>query len=487
MPRKIPRLLWAALPLTGLLYFYGLGSVGMIGPDEPRYASIARAMARTGDWVTPQLWGQPWFEKPPLLYWMSAGAFRLGLGPDWAPRLPVVLAAVAFLVFFWRMLDREFGCFTARMSTLMLATMAGWVGFSQVGHMDLLLTASFSAAVLLTLPWVSKGDTRLLPWASAMLGIAVLAKSLVPLVLIAPLAIWGRGRWKDLLRLRVTAPFLVIALPWYILCYLRNGATFLNDLFWRQQVERLTSGALLHVRPWWFYAPVVLGLLVPWTPLLALLFRRGLYRETRRAFLLAIVLWGLAFFSIAANKLPGYVLPLLPALAVLMGSALAERPRAATGLLAVCALLLVLYPVAVPLLPYAVAEGISHAPRPAFNPLWLAPLAVALLAWLLTRRERILAAVFWVAAGAAIGTIGLKAEAANRIESMASAESLWRQIAADPGQVCVEEAVDRLDRGWRYGLNYYSGTPLPDCTLEPKPVRIVHSPGKPPQVAHEGG
>ena len=68
MPRKIPRLLWLAVPLAYFLYFYRLDAAGLIGPDEPRYASIGREMARSGDWITPRLWGLPWFEKPALLY-----------------------------------------------------------------------------------------------------------------------------------------------------------------------------------------------------------------------------------------------------------------------------------------------------------------------------------------------------------------------------------------------------------------------------------
>ena len=72
----------------------------MLGPDEPRYASVGREMARSGDWITPRLWGQPWFEKPALLYWMTGAAFRLGFSEDLAPRVPVALFSVAFLVFF---------------------------------------------------------------------------------------------------------------------------------------------------------------------------------------------------------------------------------------------------------------------------------------------------------------------------------------------------------------------------------------------------
>jgi len=97
------------LALVCVVYFYRLDAAGVLGPDEPRYASIGREMARSGDWITPRLWGQPWFEKPALLYWMTGAAFRLGLGPDIAPRLPVALFSVAFLIFFWWRLRREFG------------------------------------------------------------------------------------------------------------------------------------------------------------------------------------------------------------------------------------------------------------------------------------------------------------------------------------------------------------------------------------------
>src|SRR5579871_6503231 len=89
------RLLFAAslsiAAFAGFFYLSRLNVAGLLGPDEPRYASIAREMARSGDWVTPRLWGELWFEKPALLYWMSATGFRLGLGPELAPRLPVAL------------------------------------------------------------------------------------------------------------------------------------------------------------------------------------------------------------------------------------------------------------------------------------------------------------------------------------------------------------------------------------------------------------
>jgi 4-amino-4-deoxy-L-arabinose transferase-like glycosyltransferase len=481
MPRKIPRALWIVLPLAYLLYFYHLGATGLLGPDEPRYASIAREMARSGDWITPRLWGQPWFEKPALLYWMTGAAFRLGIGPDLAPRLPVALMAAGFLVFYWWILRREFGARAAWFATLILGCCGGWLVSSQVGVPDMPMTAAFSAAMLLALPWIAKRDTRYLPVAAALLGLAVLAKGPVALVLAAPLCLRFRGA-RDLVRPRVVVPFLAVALPWYLLCYLRNGTVFLHDFFVVHNLGRFTSNALMHVQPWWFYLPVLAGSLLPWFPLLFLLGRRAAYRDPRRLYLLAWVVFGIVFFTAATNKLPGYLLPLLPAAAALMGLALneAETEAAHAGpWLAGCALLLVAFPMAAQMLPAALATGLSKAPLPAFQATWLLAVGVAAAAWLLESRGRRLAAVLLIAAGAAAGTVYLKRVAAPELDRTVSARALWREISSRANEVCV----DQVERNWRYGLNYYSGTPLPECSVEPKPLWVRQSPGQPPNLA----
>ena len=138
---------WLAIPLLAILYFYGLSSAGMLKEDEPRYASIGREMARSGDWITPRLWGQPWFEKPALLYWMTGSAFKLGLGEDLAPRIPVALLSAAFLIFFQWILRREFGALAAWSGAVILGTSAAWLGSSYIGTTDLPMTAAFSAAM----------------------------------------------------------------------------------------------------------------------------------------------------------------------------------------------------------------------------------------------------------------------------------------------------------------------------------------------------
>lgn len=481
MPRKIPRLLWAALPLAYFLYFYGLRTAGMLGPDEPRYASIGRAMAHTGDWITPRLWGHPWFEKPALLYWMTAAGFRLGLGPDLAPRIPVALMSAAFLVFFWWILRREFGCMAAGCATLILGTSVEWLVLSQVGVTDLPLAATFSAAMLLALPWVRTGDTRWLPWAGAFLGLAVLAKGLVPLALAAPL---GIAVWKRPARTAVRAivllgvPLLVIAAPWYLLCYRANGSAFLYDFFWVHHFERATSAALMHVEPWWFYGKILLAALVPWTPLIAAAARPSLYRDRGRLFLLAIVLWGLVFFSLMVNKLPGYLLPLLPATAALFGIALQEMRRAKV-LLAACAVLLVVFPIMAPILPQALASGLSKAPFPPFRAFWLLPVAAVAAVWLLEAKHRRMIAVYTVAAGACAGVVYLKTTAMPQVDRLATSRALWSEVAAHSTETCVEN----IDRNWRYPLNYYSIEPLPECSAQPRPIHIFQIPGQPPRIS----
>jgi 4-amino-4-deoxy-L-arabinose transferase-like glycosyltransferase len=470
-------MLWLALPLAYFLYLYHLDAAGLLGPDEPRYAAVARDMAHTGDWVTPRLWGQPWFEKPALLYWMAASGFRLGLGAELAPRLPVALMALGFLVFYWWILRREFGATAAWFAALSLGTCAGWVSFSQVGVTDLPLAATFAAAMLLSLPWIAKGDAGMLPAAAALMGLAVLAKGLVPLVLALPLLM--RGRIRDLIRWRVVVPFCVVALPWYALCYLRNGRTFLDVFFGQQTFARFFSPELLHGQPWWFYLPVLLIGLLPWTPLVGLVAvaRRHALGDPRRAFLLFWFLFGLLFFSLAANKLPGYLLPLLPALTALMGIGLAEVENPAPWL-AASAVLLVTFPMVAPLLPTAVATGLSRAGWPAPSWTWLLPVAAAAAVWTMAQRGWRLAAVAAMAACTAAGFVYLKYSAMPEVNRAASARGLWSEIGTRAGDVCV----DAIRRNWRYGLNYYSVTPLPDCDQQPKALVVRQIGGEPPHV-----
>lgn len=460
-----------------LLFFHGLSQVGLLGPDEPRYASIGREMARSGDWITPRLWGEPWFEKPPLVYWSIAAGFRAGLGDDLAPRAGVALLSMAFLAFYWRVLRREFGAEAALAATAMLATSAAWLGFSHAAVTDLPLAATFSAAMLLALGWIGRGDRRGLVAAGALAGAAVLAKGLVPLVLGLPVLWAGRHRLRDLLRPGPAAAFLVVAAPWYIAVTALHGHAFLDEFFVRHHLARFASDSLQHVQPFWFYIPVLAGALFPWSPLVALLFDRPLYKDARVRFLLLWLGFGLVFFSASANKLPGYVLPLIPAATALAGIALARapKPRALTA----CALLLALTPLVTAVLPGALLRGLTHTSLEgvAWPAMGLA-FVLAAAVWLLARRGKTEWAVLSVAAATTGAVLWIELATFPVLDRIVSARQVWRQVAERGGEVCVAE----VNRGWRYNLNYYSLVPLPDCARAPRRLRIEQPPGGAPHL-----
>ena len=471
MSPAIGKCVLAALLLYSL-YFFGLTSAGLTGPDEPRYASIGREMARSGDWVTPRLWDAPWFEKPALLYWMVGAAFLLGAGDDLAPRLPVALLSVAFLAFFFWIVRREFPPGCAWPATAILATCAGWLTYSQACATDLPMSAAFAAGMLLSLPWIAKGETKHLPWAGACFGLAVLGKGLVPLALAAPLAWFAVKRPRDWWKPALT--FLLVAAPWYVLCTRANGRAFLDDFFLKHHLERFTSDAIQHVQPFWFYVPVLLLGLFPWSPGLALLARRINWTDPRRRLLVLWLAWGFVFFSASTNKLPGYLLPLLPAAAVLIALGLAESPRPQRWLAASAALLF-FTPLVIQALPQALEEGLSRA---SLNPRLLlygipALLLAAGIPWL-DRRGALACAV----AATALAIIGLKVVALPEVDAHVSARPLWKQLAPHRSDTCVED----IHRAWRYGLNYYSVTPLPDCKDLPRDWHVVQSPPRQPTL-----
>jgi 4-amino-4-deoxy-L-arabinose transferase-like glycosyltransferase len=451
---RLFRLLIFSVVALYCLYFFGLSRCGLLGPDEPRYAAIGLQMAHSGDYVMPVLWGEAWFEKPPLLYWMTAAGSRLGLDGDLAPRLPVALLSVTFLVFFFAMLRREFGARTALLAAAILATSAGWLGYSHIAVTDLPLSVTFAAGMLLLLrPDVSWRRAAL---SGVLFGLAVLAKGLVPFVLMLP-ALWFLRR-----NIRAIAVMLsvavAIALPWYAAMYARAGGVFIDDFIWKHHFERFASDALQHVQPWWYYVPVLLAGLVPWTPLAALL-RRQTFTDSRARFLLAWFLWGLVFFSASRNKLPGYVLPLLPAAAALFGIAL-DATRRAWTVLATCALLVYLFPVAEGVLPVALITGIRRA---GIQFLWaplLPVIALVISAAVLELRNHRVAATMLVSAGVVIATTHFIWTSFPVLDRTVSARQVWHKNSSKSGQPCVASS----GLTFRYGLNYYFGFEVPDCT-----------------------
>jgi len=442
------------IPALFVLYFLRVDGVGMVGPDEPRYAAIGREMAHSGDWVTPRLWGKPWFEKSPLLYWMTGAGFRLGLGDETAPRVPIALCSIAFLGFYFWILRKLFDEQIAWFATAILAVTPGWMVYSSFGLTDLPMTAGFAGAMLLALDWLESGEGRMPLAIGVLLGIAALAKGLLPLALAAPLAWYARKR--IVATLPAIGVFLLTAGPWYLLCEMRNGRVFFDEFIWKHHVLRFISPELQHVRPWWWYAPVFAGLLFPFTPAVALWFRASMWRNRRTQFLLAWVGFGFLFLSYSTNKLPGYLLPLAPAACALLGIVLAES-RQAKWILAACALLLTLLPGAVAILPEALADGLSKTGWKHLHWEFAAAAAVvAVICWFLPR-------------GFAVGVL-----AACMVMTVAYVK-IWEYPAIDYGVTSRAQAHQmlrsgkigcvgsNLNRARVYGLDYYLTVPVQTC------------------------
>ena len=275
------RIAWAVLILATLYvcYFSHLGAIGFVGPDEPRYAWIARDMAETGDWVTPRLYGKPWFEKPPLYYWGAAVCFKLFGVSETAARLPSAISALLGTLALAWLAWRLYGAETARWLLLLLPTTVGMIGFSHAAATDMPFTgmltiAMVCAAVVLRLVPAGAGGASSAPtdsstpWAALILlgfflGLAVLAKGPAGIILCGgAVFFWAifTKRWRDASRLFhpvAIGAFCLTALPWYILCARRNP-DFFRIFFIEHNFKRYLTPEFQHIQPFWYYGPILL-------------------------------------------------------------------------------------------------------------------------------------------------------------------------------------------------------------------------------------
>ncbi len=335
------RIGWATLIVATLYvcYFSHLGAIGFVGPDEPRYAWVARDMVETGDWITPHLYGKPWFEKPPLFYWGAALCFKLFGVSEAAARLPSAISALlATLAMAWLAL-RLYGAETARWLLLLLPTTVGMIGFSHAAATDMpfsgMLTIAMAAAAVV-LGLTQNENTPIIPrtpWLALVLfgfflGLAVLAKGPAAIILCGgAVFFWAllTKRWRDaflLLHPVAIAAFCFSALPWYILCARRNP-DFLRVFLIEHNFKRYLTPEFQHIQPFWFYGPIVLLGCLPWTLLLLPAaielkqsFKNRLNLGATGIFLLSWSLFPCIFFTFSKSKLPGYILSVIPVLAL---------------------------------------------------------------------------------------------------------------------------------------------------------------------------
>jgi 4-amino-4-deoxy-L-arabinose transferase-like glycosyltransferase len=317
--------------VLGLLLFR-LGAVPLLGPDEPRYSRVAVEMRRSGDLVTPTLQGRPWLEKPALFYWLASAAFRVLGETETAARLPSVLATLVFVGATALLGARLFGSAAGLHAGFVLGTSLLTFAYGRAAAMDMLLAATVTVAIgLLGLRMLGIAGWGAIPAAYGAMGLAVLAKG--PLGVLLPALVMGgyivvTREWRWLGRLappRALLVFLLVAGPWYLLILRAQGREFVDVFLLGHNVARFTSTVHNHPGPFVYYVPVILLGLFPWSGLLVPALARLQPRISRAD--LFLVLWfglPLVFFSLAGSKLPGYILPALPPLAILMGRAAAR-------------------------------------------------------------------------------------------------------------------------------------------------------------------
>ena len=338
--------------LVACLLLFRLGDVPLVGPDEPRYARVAVEMHRSHDVVTPTLLGQPWLEKPPLYYWMAVTAMTVLGENESAARLPSVFAGLGWVLALTFVGTRLYGRRAGLHAGFVLGTSLLGFFFARAAAMDLLLAACVTGAVgLFGLVLLERAGTAALMTAYGLTALAVLAKgplgALLPALVLAGFVAVQPGRAALLRRLlswRGLGLFLLVVAPWHIVIARRHGALFADEFLVYHNLERFFSTVHQHPGAFYYYLPVLLGGLFPWTGLLlpALWHVAPRSRPADR-FVLVWVALPLVFFSLAGSKLPGYILPCLPPLALLIGRRLAEAleaqaPRPQATLLRIAAL-----------------------------------------------------------------------------------------------------------------------------------------------------
>lgn len=330
------------LLLLGLIWFGTLGTRSLIHPDEGRYASLALEMARSGDWVTPRLNGLVYFEKPALQYWIGALAF-LGFGvSEFSARLwPGVAGFLTVLAVGFtagRLWGRETG-----VRALAIAASMAWIEVNSHyltldAGLTLFLTLTLCAVLLAKHGQPDARERRRWIWlAWAAMGAAVLSKGLVGIVIpgavLVLASLWRRDAalWRGMHWVSGLVIFLAITAPWFVLVSLRNPG-FAEFFFIHEHFARYLTGVHQREGAWWYYLPYLLVGMLPWTGALPWLFRKdqaetGCAPIAPRHLLATWCVFVLLFFSASGSKLPSYILPMFPALALLVAQALRDvRP-----------------------------------------------------------------------------------------------------------------------------------------------------------------
>ncbi|MDB9473537.1 ArnT family glycosyltransferase [Dolichospermum circinale] len=352
--------LWL-LVIGWIAFGWNLGNVGLIDETEPLFAEASRQMLLTGDWITPFFNGETRFDKPALIYWCQAIAYSIMGVNEWAARTPSVLAAMgvialAFYTVQWHFtkkdelekvanLPRRY--LTAALAAALMALNPEMIVWGRTGVSDMLLTGCIGSTLLCFFLGYAQNNRAIVianwqfpnQWYLAsyvLIAGAILTKGPVGIVLpglimIAFALYVGKfwQIWREMRPILGMVIVLVLSLPWYILVTWRNGWNFINAFFVYHNIERFTEVVNGHSAPWYFYFLVVLlgfapyAVYIPESLVRLKLWQRSywLQKERSQHLGLFVSLWFLGvfgFFTVSVTKLPSYVLPLMPAAAILV-------------------------------------------------------------------------------------------------------------------------------------------------------------------------
>jgi 4-amino-4-deoxy-L-arabinose transferase-like glycosyltransferase len=494
--------------LYGVTPILGGDGLGLVGADEPRYAQIAHEMlvrfdsahtfkARLSACVTPYLYGRPWLEKPALYYWRAMFLFQDVGVHDWSARLPS--ASFAFimvgLIYLHMRRFRPGGHLDAALITV---ACVGIIGFARGASTDMQMAAPLAIGLLGWYAWYETGSKFWLYDIYFFTGLATLAKGPVApflaLVIIAAFA-FLRKEWHILYRSLWwpgIALYFAMVLPWFIAVQHQNP-TFFREFFLEHNLERFATDRYEHQQPFWYYIVVVLLALMPWTVIAVRALVDGALTSVaewrmrhkpdakpRRilnrpgdAFPEFLVLWALipiVFFSFSQSKLPGYILPSIPPLAILTGDYLFRRRMPGLnrwivmGHSALCGVMTFV----ILLLPWFVTHGAAWPPMHSAVAAFLAAVGAALLILIVTNgygvaRLRLVTTcvlavlmlfVYGVGPFFGIPGIGRTKVVIAQLDRSYSARPLAQQMAnytTPEGTV----AVFRVRRDLEYGLSFY--------------------------------
>ena len=400
-----PPVLWLLALLLTAIWFIMLGTRTLVPTDEGRYAEMAREMLASGDWITTRLNGIKYFEKPPLQIWMTALAFKFfGLG-EWQARLWTGLCGYAGIILIGVAGMRVFGRRTGIAAALILTSCLFWSAMGHINTLDMGLAGGMTLALCgMLVSQVATGPAQagmrrnwmLACWAG--MALAVLSKGLIGLALpgtvliIYTLVARDWGIWTRLHLLAGLLVFAAITVPWFVLVSLQNPE-FARFFFIHEHFERFTSKVHHREGAWYYFLPILVAGLLPWLAVsVQALWAAGHARPPEKSGAVAsgcfrpkilLLVWSVlifVFFSASGSKLPSYILPIFPSLALLLAAYLQDASRRAWRLLGgSIALLGCGMLVLVTRMPQFAKDAVDLANYHAAQP-WAAAAALALLA-----------------------------------------------------------------------------------------------------------